>query len=394
MLNPETGVCDMRSLGEGKRRVEWIDLAKFFAIIAVMIDHTARQLQFTKGVKFFSYYSVGVFILMMGIVSFWSYGRSSVPGLKKACRSCWSILRPYIVATFVYYMFCHGGGIIFDKIIINLIRFNASGPFYYVLLYVQLALVAPLVYRILSAIGTIRNSALRNVLDLLFMILVLGVSWLTTNYTNVLGVFGGGGRLLGGTFFFLFCTGMWFGRRINGNFVFGNAWALIGLLAVGILATGAWWQFMLENKDKLDVYCHIGRALNPPGICFGLYAILVSITLFLLGNLLDRIPAGNVFRRVYGFMTFLGRHTLYIFLYHRLFIDFIFGWLFTVTGIAIGNIWLKRLLYFTGMIGGSLAIEFAFKWLHGIVVRAYFQAGPCDKTCHGGLPKTEQVSVS
>ncbi len=56
-----------------------------------------------------------------------------------------------------------------------------------------------------------------------------------------------------------------------------------------------------------------------------------------------------------------------------------------ILGISIENLWLKRLLYFTGMIGGSLAIEFAFKWVHGIFVRVYFQPqGACDRKMSDG----------
>ena len=377
----------MRSLCEDKRRVNWIDFAKFFAIIAVMIDHTARPLHFTK--CFRSYYGVPVFILVMGIVSYWSYDRSSVLGLKKACRSCWGVLRPYILATFIYCLFAYKGMFVLDKFIFHLLKFNASGPHYYVLLYVQLALAAPLVFRMLSAIGTVKNLALRNGLDLLLMIFVLGISWLTTNYTNVHGVYGGGGRLLGGTFFFLFCIGMWFGRQLKRKTFAINTWILAGLLAAFVVMTGFWLQFVLENRDKVDVYCHIGRAINPPGISILVYGILVAALLFLLGNLLDRLADSNVIKRVYGFTSFLGRYTLYIFLYHRLFIDYIFVWLFALTGISIENIWLKRLLYFMGMIGGSLAIEFAFKWLHGIFVRSYFKISSCDTTVSEHSPRDE-----
>lgn len=58
------------------KRVYWIDFAKFLAILAVMVDHTYGVLYHNQKVAFASYYSVSLFIILMGITSYWSSNRA------------------------------------------------------------------------------------------------------------------------------------------------------------------------------------------------------------------------------------------------------------------------------------------------------------------------------
>lgn len=69
----------------------WIDMAKLMAIIAVLIDHT-RGLYENLKIAFFSYYSVSLFILLMGVTNYWAYERHTGNMLEKVRTSCWKII--------------------------------------------------------------------------------------------------------------------------------------------------------------------------------------------------------------------------------------------------------------------------------------------------------------
>lgn len=84
------------------KRIGWIDLAKFWAIIAVLIDHTNGKLYTDQRVAYFSYYSVELFILVMGITTFWSYKKRSECFPRIVSSKCWKIVCPYLMATFLY----------------------------------------------------------------------------------------------------------------------------------------------------------------------------------------------------------------------------------------------------------------------------------------------------
>ena len=87
-----------------KERTKWVDVAKFMAIIAVMIDHTNGLLYTNQHVAYFSYYSVSLFIVVMGMTTMWSY-RKGGNLFQKVRKKCLGIIRPYIIATIIYGIF-------------------------------------------------------------------------------------------------------------------------------------------------------------------------------------------------------------------------------------------------------------------------------------------------
>lgn len=58
------------------KRVYWVDVAKLLAVVAVIMDHTYGILYSNERVAYASYYSVSLFILMMGVTSYWSYSKN------------------------------------------------------------------------------------------------------------------------------------------------------------------------------------------------------------------------------------------------------------------------------------------------------------------------------
>ena len=62
---------------------------------------------------------------------------------------------------------------------------------------------------------------------------------------------------------------------------------------------------------------------------------------------------------------------IYIFLYHRFFLDIVFVRIRNNLGIEIEIAWLRTIVYFGCMILGSYLIEILFEKLHGFLKEAY-----------------------
>lgn len=127
----------------GKER--WVDIGKCMAIFAVMTDHVKGILYSSDGIQRISFYSVTLFILLMGVTTYWSFNNAKAALWNKVIKRIPGIFIPYVAAVFVYHWIFYGGfsWIEFKNYIIH---FNISGPHYYVLLYMQLIAIAPVVF--------------------------------------------------------------------------------------------------------------------------------------------------------------------------------------------------------------------------------------------------------
>ena len=135
------------------QRSYWIDAAKLVAILGVLVDHTQNVLYSNHRIADCSYYSVGLFIFLMGVTGYGSYSRyrGSIP--EKLKKNFWKIARPYLVATFIFSI-AQDGQFIFLAFWKRLLYFNASAPFYYVALYLQLMVVIPVFAALLRMTST------------------------------------------------------------------------------------------------------------------------------------------------------------------------------------------------------------------------------------------------
>lgn len=344
------------------RRTYWIDMSKFMAIIAVMIDHTNGILYKDQRIAFFSYYSVSLFILMMGVINYWSYSKYNGSIIKKVGKGCWKIIKPYLIATFFYSIFIDHQ-FHFINYLIRVVHFSASPPFYYVLLYLQLLFLAPVIYALLKHADGVKYGA---AIEILGFLAVLVVSSWTTNYSNILDVYGGGGKLFGGTYLILLYLGMLFGKHYDQFSVNNNLLGILFILSTAL--TVLWWHFISVDRCQIDAYLPYSRGFNPPSLSFGLYAILMAFTIYLLEKVLkSSAPLKKVFQTI----SALGKHTLYMFLYHRMFLDFILPHFFAGTGIVISNIWMMWIVCFTCMIGGSFIIELILERIHTLLKGTY-----------------------
>lgn len=319
----------------------WIDIAKFVAILAVLVDHTYGALYTRHSIAMLSYFSVSLFIFLMGITTFISYRNSKTDLWKKTFKKICSISVSYMLATFIYQIMAFHK-FDFNVFVSYLISFNISGPFYYILLYIQLALVSPFLYIF------IETNVHKNKISYLFLgwTIVVVLSYFTTKYTNILDVYGGGGRLFGGTYLIVLYFGM-----IAGAFrEFLPKKRNLLLAFLFFVLVFLWWRFECWNDFAIDRKIRFGGGFNPPSITSITMALLVSGFVY---NFVTFFKEKKIIGKLCDMCAFLGTHTLYIFLYHRFFLDYIL----CRYNLFCGNIWLKRFGYFFVMIFGSILIE-------------------------------------
>ena len=280
--------------------------------------------------------------------------------MKHTLRKCLKILIPYSVAVFVFEIaddYCFS----LSNYLTKLIHFNAVLAHYYVLLYLQLMILAP----ILCWLAITYRKAIQTIL--IFAILII-ISIYTTNYTDLLSVYGGGGVLFGGTYLLLFYFGMIVSRERDfferiGRFAYGIIPLIIALIVL-------WVRFICHDRLRLDSKLMFGRGYNPPSVSFSVYAVLVFLLLILLGSICVK-PC--FLTRVLGRISILGKHTLYIFLYHMLFLsnnDRLMRKLHIIDFLN-NNMWMKRIWLFTMMICGSILIEMLFHYLGSKIEQIY-----------------------
>lgn len=130
------------------KRESWIDIAKLVAILGVIIDHNNGVLYEKEVFGWSSYYSVTLFIFVMGITLYKSYSKSV--SLAKVGNKILAIGVPYIVASFVYFIY-YFRTFDFVAFLQRIIGFNAAAPFYYVCLYIQLLMISPILFGLLTA---------------------------------------------------------------------------------------------------------------------------------------------------------------------------------------------------------------------------------------------------
>lgn len=327
----------------------WINIAKFVAIIAVLIDHTNYVLYTSQKIAIASYFSVSLFVLLMGITSYWSYERNFGHIKQKVLKKIKYIVSVYLIASICYHI-CSLHTFDFEKYVESIIRFNSSAPLYFISLYIQIILISPFVfYSLKISIKKFSYNSTRS----FFVYIIHGIGilifcYFTTNYSNILGIYGGGGKLFGGTYLFLFFIGMVIAE--NYKFLKGG---ILGFF-IFLTCTIVWWQFECVNWFRIDAKLPFGDGFNPPSITSSIMTLLIAGTIYNITQIIQRY---SFFNKILNLCVWLGSHTLYIFLYHRLFLDYILPRCWFLQK----NIWIKRSGYMLIMIFGSIAIEYCLK---------------------------------
>ena len=325
-----------------EERSKWIDCAKLVAMLGVLVDHTRTLLYDNPLVNIASFYAVPLFIIIAGMLSFRSIDRHRLGWFQTFLKAAKKIVPAYVLATFVFQV-CGTRSFDFAVFLDDLCHFSAAGPFYYVLLYLQLMLVCKALFVVASSAPKKMGWLWHTVV---FALLLLFAAW-SVNKTNILHVYGGGGRLLGASYLVLFYLGMLLEKsgvfRTNSLKVQAVTACLCLILAV------LWLRFQSVDLLAWDKSLPYGNAVNPPGPLVSLLAVIVLFLCWGGFSLLERI---RPLRWIPAAASWLGQHTLYIFLYHRLLLDGVLKQYYQAK-----NIWFTIVVFFVVMIFGPILIE-------------------------------------
>lgn len=117
--------------------------------------------------------------------------------------------------------------------------------------------------------------------------------------------------------------------------------------------------FILDKGEWL------GSADNPPGLSLILYAFAVMICICLWDKAVSNMASARTDYLI-ACLAWVGRETLYIFLYHKLFLDFFLNRYFTEL-----NRMIKIPLYYLIMVLGSIGMGYLYRYLRKLIVTSY-----------------------
>lgn len=135
------------------------------------------------------------------------------------------------------------------------------------------------------------------------------------------------------------------GKSVMILVIFGTLWFLV-------------WRFVCRNGLVLEKYTPFGAGFNPPGMTFCIFGCCAMLTSYGLFTLLEQ---SRHLSWICMWTEWAGRHTMYIFLYHRLLLDVYLQRYFS--NLPAAHIWIARFFFFLFMIFGSMMIETGIRYL-------------------------------
>lgn len=330
------------------KKIHWINCAKFIAILAVLMDHTYNILYTNKDYRILSYFSVSLFILLSGQTAYLSICKHPMGWFKTFVNMSKKLVLAYSISVFIYMIVRHHF-FAAETYLNYLIHFNVVGAHYFVFLYLQLAVIAKALW---NCINFVRGKKWEILWEGFILAGIIFVSYLTTNYTDMFSIYGGGGKLLGGTYLILFYLGMLLQR-------YYHCWAghtsIIKsaiVSTVSICALIMWGKFECMNRFRIDRLIPFGAGINPPSISLITMAVIVMFVAYGVFTLLEQC---KFTRWLTVFVSRMGEYTMYIFLYHMLLIQYVFE------NITIENCCIRIITCWGGVIIGSIAIAVLLK---------------------------------
>lgn len=349
------------SLGR-QNKENWISVAKFVAVMAVIIDHTTGILYEGYAIKLGSYFSVTLFILVMGITTFWSFERTEKSGiLKRITNRTLNLLLAYVIANFLCILF-RERKLDMHYVTERIRGFDLYGPFYYVMLYIQLLWVSPIVYHIITYIKK-KPIKVYKVLSVSGGVIL--VSILAMKYTNFFDIDAGGGKLFGGSYLIVLFMGMFAGSLRASHFKaegpnFKLLFCGILLLVMTVFFYKYIYYYGFLNYERYG----LGNGINPPGIEIIIFSILILSAIFCGVNFFETVH--YTFFKFFVFcFALIGNHTLYVFLYHKAIIDFLKDRMNLRQGAG------KSAIYVLCIFGGSALCEQIIKRLRTMISKCY-----------------------
>ena len=317
MMNKPTKRDQMNAANrQAVERKMWIDTLKLVAILGVIANHTQKVLYETMTIMQASLFCVTLFVLANGITSYASNKhRMNEPYLKYIGTKLKKVFLPYVVISLMYIYFNEGTRIDLEKALITLLSFSASGPMYYLFIYLQLILIGRAMTMLVDIIAARKYSWLLYIVTGTILYLFSFWNMVHTIVPHILLA----NFLFGGTYLFVFYIGMLFGRffeRIKLN----RRTALLTLICS--LAFCLCWLFFVMCRfllvdNKVDYF----TAINPPGLIVIIYAVFILIIVWSLDAFVQSLNSKVVYslRRA---ISSGGAHIVYLYVayvFHEIF---------------------------------------------------------------------------
>lgn len=121
-------------------------------------------------------------------------------------------------------------------------------------------------------------------------------------------------------------------------------------MAVGAVFICMIWLVVYRFRLDCIIKEPFGEGLNPPGVTLMLYGGCIVIALQYIFLYIESSKS-IVLKGIYDNLSFIGNYSLYIFLYHKVILDYF------LIRINISSVWAKRALYFVAMIGIPILIK-------------------------------------
>lgn len=300
-----------------------------------MLQHV-RGYVYSNDYFFYSvWWSVALFVMIGGYNAFSSYQNRGCFLLKKKLSG---IFIPYFFATALYIIYANHF-LDATTYLYSLIHFNATGPLYYVAVYIQLLVISPVL------MAVIKKGDNRKWIFSVSWVAVIGVSALTTHFTNIFDIVIGGGNLFAGPWIIFWYLGMCI-KYAEGyvDVKVSKKWLIVGLTIAVIL-----WQYVFVNRGYNLTLGSIYHGTQVGMTWANAFETVLLFFWFKYAVDFFEENAGDVGKIIIKPLAFMGRYTLYIFLYHMLFISIYRGYLeITVHSI---NRWICMFFVIVGPVG-------------------------------------------
>jgi hypothetical protein len=296
----------------------WIDFVKAFAMLAVIIDHSFGLIYKNHFIQGYVYYSVTVFIIISGITSAISLSRRDKVDFRYILGRLSPILTLYVFASIICNFMAYQR-INISVLLHQLVTFSASGPYYFVLFYIQLVAISPFLYNIFKNGKTATR--------LITIIVIYFISRFLNDYTFIEGIYGGGGVLLGGMYLFVYAVGMFI------SFYLKKLTNIVCLLIILLVSSISLFFYVKYEYVSLSFS-------NPPNWYLMIYSFILVGLLFSIWNLfLERIGFLKILFKPFNL---IGKYSLYVFMFHLIFMGIASNFIRQIFN--LNNIWALRVL--------------------------------------------------
>ena len=181
-------------------------------------------------------------------------------------------------------------------------------------------------------------------------------------YTDISGIYAS--KLFGGSYILCMYIGMlvglYYDKVKNMPKLKRYVWGFVCTISMIVIM-----YFIITKGFFMDKPALLGTDINPPGVTLLLFAVSILLTLCLWNA---GVGKGIIFFRP---LELIGKHTLYIFLYHNLLMAILNRF------VDISTSWIKALLYYVTMIVVPICIEILLTRCKKFIVKGYLYRKEC-----------------